>query len=251
MDNQIELEVQRGRTWLTTKYNNVLVKFAYPPVQGTQQECFTAINHDTELRPAEGLELALLTYGAYNGKESEWQDVRKDCFQGGYTRVSVRNLWIPKKTFSFDPSLSGVLVENDLQGECFINKMQVPDLSNSDVWVQNEEGVYVSKNENSKFIPESKHKLGEHTKDTFAKDNYAQTKLTPEGAELFAKTAFDKGKKLWIYGVDINSISSPVQWASVLGEDSYRLGIGVWVDNRYYRAFGVFSKTGEASPKKI
>lgn len=42
------------------EYGGEEIRFAYPPVKGTHQECFEAINKDPELRPAEGLELALL-----------------------------------------------------------------------------------------------------------------------------------------------------------------------------------------------
>lgn len=240
------LPVERGRAWLPIKYLGREIKIAYPPVQGTHQECFQAINNDPELRPAEGLELAFLTAGAYQGKEPEWQDIRNNCFVNNYTRAPVRNLWIPSSSFKEDSSLSGVLVERDVQGFGLSAKMQIPNLSDSDNWKQNSNGIYVSKDKNKTFVPKSKYKLGEHTKDTFAKDGYAITVLTPEGAELFAKTAFNAGKNSWISGIDVESIKEPIQRVSLLYEDGSWLGLsGVdWDGNGSSRAFGVFGKTG-------
>jgi hypothetical protein len=243
------LPVERGRSWLPIRYSGREVKVAYPPVQGTHEQCFQAINKDPELRPAEGLELALITAGAYNGIEPEWQSIRQNCFVSNYTRVPIRNLWIPKNTFKEDKSLSGVLVERDVKGKGLSTKMQVPDLSDSTNWQQNDSGIYISKDKNKTFIPSDKYKLGEHTQKSFAKDGYAITVLTPEGAELFAKTAYDAGKTPWIWGINVSDISDPEQRVSLLYEDVGRLDLGgyVWYDVRNYRAFGVFSKTGGAS----
>lgn len=241
---------ERERTWLTTGYNERIIKFAYPPVQGIHQSCFEAINADPELRPAEGLELALLTAGAYNGTEIEWKSIRQNCFISNYARVPVRNLWIPENTFE-DKALSGILVERDVNGLGRSTAMQIPNLSDSINWRQNDKGIYVSTDGNLVFVPKEKYSLGEHTKETFAKDDYAITVLTLEGAELFAKTAYDAGKKLWIWGIDVSSIKSPEQRISLLDEYGGWLGLDgdYWYDDRYGRAFGVFGKTGEASPK--
>jgi DNA-binding CsgD family transcriptional regulator len=194
------------------------------------------------LRPAEGLELALLTAGAYNGKDSEWKAVRRDCFIRNYTRIPVRvpirNLWLPAGCIKEDKNLAGVLIERDMQGSGLTTKMQIPE--NFSGWKE-EDGIFYLQDKNLTLVPKSRYKIGEHRKDSFAKDGYAQAVLTPEGAELFAKTAYDTGKTLWIYGINVSNIAESEQRVSLLGEDRRGLHLdgNVWYDNRDGHAFGV------------
>ena len=239
MENALVLPVQRGRVWLPVQYGQQEVRFAYPAVQGTHHECFTAINKDKELRPAEGLELALLTFGAYNSKEQEWKDIRQTCFIDQCTRASCKLLLIPAGPIASDASLSGVLIERDINGIGLTKEMQVPDLSQ---WEETE-GVYhlVSSSAKAVFVPSSAYE-GK----SFEQDRIAHAHLTPEGAELFAKTARDAGKNPhnWI-ARRMKEIKLIEQRVSLLHESSYRLGyrLGLnssgWGVNRYSRAFGV------------
>ncbi|MDP1695329.1 MAG: hypothetical protein Q8L29_00245, partial [archaeon] len=78
MENIETMPAERGRTWLPVRNGNQVVRFSYPAFRGTHQECFEAIGKDKELKPAEGVELALLVHSAYTGKD-EWEDVKKTC----------------------------------------------------------------------------------------------------------------------------------------------------------------------------
>ena len=238
-------KVERGRIWLPVSYAGNEIKFAYPSVRGPHQECYKAISKDKELVPAEGLDLTLLTFGAYNGKEPEWEDIRQNAFVYNYTRVPSRNLWLPAGTILVDKKiesdLAGVLIERDVKGLGLSTIMEVPDLKS---WKQ-VDGIYVSPDRNQQFIPTSAYS------DKFENDGYAKATLTQEGAELFAKTAKDAGKQPRTRKVDVNSITKPEQRVSLLGEDDDRLYLygNSWGNAWDSHAFGV-SKSGEASTPK-
>ena len=36
---EVSFGEERGRTWLTCDYDSKLIKYSYPPVQGTHQDC--------------------------------------------------------------------------------------------------------------------------------------------------------------------------------------------------------------------
>ena len=191
----------------------------------------------------------MLTYGAYNGEEPLWQDVRSS-FQRNYVRVPVRLLWIPKGSFSEDITISGVLVERDVQCVGLSKKMSVPNIES---WRQNEYGIYVSPNGQLSFVPKDKYRPGEHSTDSFAADGLAISVLTPEGAEIFAKTAIDAGKSLWTWGANADQIQKSIQRVSLLYENSDRLFLDgdCWSGNADLRASGVRKETAEASSQKI
>ena len=86
---------EQGRIWLPVQYGEAITRVAYPPVQGTYQECFQALQKDREVKAAQGLELALITFGAYTGKDAEWKNVKQSCFVGNYTRAPYRMHLIP------------------------------------------------------------------------------------------------------------------------------------------------------------
>ena len=234
-----------ARTRLPVVYDDNRVEYAYPPVMGTHQECFKAIKADSELRAPEGIELALLTHGAYNGL-GLWGSVRR-VFKDTFVRAPIRNLWIPKDSLE-DKSLSGVLIERDIGGLGLSTKIEIPNLAE---WRQNESGVYVSSDKNQSFVPKDKYKLGEHDANSFALDGFARLVLSPEGAEIFAKTVIDAKLTPYIWGVDVDSIQNPEQRVCLLGEDGDGLSLGGydWVDYWGVRAFGVFV-SGEASTQK-
>lgn len=238
--------IERGRIWLPIQYGQNEVRFAYPPVQGTHQECFQALAKDEELRPAKGLDHALLTYGAYNGKDKEWKDVRQTSFVSNYIRMPSRMLLIPVGHIQGDASLSGVLFEDDVAGVGLSTQMQIPDLSK---WAQ-KKGIYRSPHSSALFIPNVAYE-GK----SFEQDGIAQAHLTPEGATLFAQTAQDAGKTLYNRIVQrMKEITVPEPRVSLGCEDSGELGLDGggcgWYDNRYGRAFGVFP-TGEARTQKF
>ena len=99
-------------------------------MQGTHQECFKAINQDSEIRSAEGVELALLAYGAYHADEQkdnkEWEEVKK-LFKNNYIRVPARTLRIPQE-YAKTVESGGVLVERDTQGNGLNTKMEIPNI---------------------------------------------------------------------------------------------------------------------------
>ncbi len=244
---KITLEpTNRGRTWLSLSHGKEQYEFAYPSVIGTHQDCFKALNADTEVRPAEGLELALLTYGAYHADNlednEEWKEVR-NIFHNNYIRIPIRNLWIPQECAKTIES-GGVLVERDIQGNGLDTKMEIPNIK---TWNKNDYGIHISQDKNQKFIPFGSYTLGEHTKESFAKDSYAIAVLSQKGAEIFAQTAVDTELKPWIQGVDIQTIKVPEQRVSLLCEGDYRLSLSgyYWDSGIGSRAFGVRKKTGE------
>ena len=228
-------KAESGLRRLPVSYNNTQTSFAYPPVCGKHKEVFTKLNQDKEVRPAEGIELALLAYAAYTNNQPEWQDIRKNAFVASSTRVPARDLWLPSGYVTVDgkveEGLSGVLVERDVKGIGLSSKMQVPDLKD---WKQ-VNGIYVSQDSNSKFVPISAYS------DKFEEDGFAIATLSQEGAEIFAKAAYNTLKKPDTWKVDVASIKRPDQRVSMLcGGDNWLYLDGFWVgDWELARGFGV------------
>ncbi|MEK6928092.1 MAG: hypothetical protein AABX11_06695 [Nanoarchaeota archaeon] len=235
MDNiRAYSEVAPSRGWLVAQSGNREVRFAFPPVSGTHSDCYKSIAQDKELVPAEGLDLALLAEGAYTQKTPQWQSVRSN-FINSWARTPNRVLLIPTNSFTLDKSLSGILVEKDLQGIGFNTAMQVPDLSSG--WTQNELGIYVSSNGNAQFVPSSTYE-GK----SFEQDGIAHAHLTPEGAEIFARTARNNG--LITYNrleKRMSEITSTEQWVSLLGQSGDRLDLAGNGDGGSFHAFEVSS----------
>ncbi len=247
MKNIELMPAERGRTWLPVQYGQDRVDFSYPSVRGTHQECFEAIAKDPEITPAEGIELALLTHGAYTGKD-EWESIKQDSFINNCVRAPVRFLWLPKSSMK-DKGLSGVSVQREVKGEGLSIRMAVPNLND---WKE-ENGIYFSPDRNTSFVSSDKYELGKHNQRSFAKDGIARAVLSPDGAEIFAKTAYDAKKTLGIWGVDSDSISEPKERVGLLGEYSGRLILvgSDWDDfNRNDRAFGVRKSREASAPKK-
>ncbi|MEK6889436.1 MAG: hypothetical protein AABW80_05010 [Nanoarchaeota archaeon] len=237
-------EVAPSRGWLKAKSGDREVSFAWPSFQGTHQDCCQAIAKDKELVPAEGLDLAILTNGAYSQNTPQWTSV-KGNFRSNWVRAPNRSLLIPAGHFKGDKQLAGILVERDLKGNGLSTKMQVPDLYD---WKQNDSGIYISPDRNASFAPSSSYE-GK----SFEKDGVAHIHLTSEGAELFAKTAKDAGLKPYNWLAQrMKEITSTEQRVSLLGECVGRLGLDGfdWGGDRYGPAFGV-SASREASAPKI
>lgn len=227
-------EVAPSRGWLKAKSGNREVSFAWPPFQGTHQDCYQAIAQDKELVPAEGLDLAILANGAYTQNTPKWASV-KGNFKSNWVRTPNRILWIPKSN-----ELAGILIERDNQGNGLSTKMNIPKDVNG--W-SNQDGIYVSPDGNTKLVPADKYNLGKVN----SKDGFLRAILTSEGAELFVKTAKDSKLVPYTWGLDINGLTAPEQRVSLLGEFVGGLFlIGVL---GYCLAFGV-SASGEASTPK-
>ena len=228
-----------GREWLTYSHNGRDGAFAFPPVQGTHRDCYQAMKGDSEVVPAERLDLALLTQEAYTQETSRWQKVRQDCFVNRYVRAPMRALWIPQKN-----DLAGVLLERDLEGNGIITKMQMPE--NIDGWKKGDNGIYESPDNQLTFVPAESYKLGEQTGKSFAKDGFATAVLTAEGAEIFARTAIDAKKTPWTWGrgINIKDIKTPEQRVVGLYEIIGRLGVNgsYWGGSNGGCAFGVRKK---------
>ena len=225
-----------GREWLTYSHNGKEGRFAFPPVKGTHQACYRAIKADREIVPAEGLDLALLTQGAYTQNTPKWQEVKDDCFVSvsAYTRAPVRALWIPHGN-----DLAGVLLERDLEGKGCSTRMQLP--KGISGWKKGENGIYQSPGNNLIFVPEGSYKIGGHTKNSFAKDGFATGVLTAEGAEIFARTAVDAKKTLRTWGYEVNKINAPEQAIVGLNENDSGLDLdgNNWNGNDNGYAFGI------------
>ena len=236
-------EVAPSKGQLVAKIGDRVTRFAYPPFRGTHPECCRAIAQDKELVPAEGFDLAILVHGAYTQKSPQWVSVN-DNFRSDWIITPNRSLSIPVGYFEGDKALSGILVERDLKGVGLSTKMQVPDLSG---WKQNETGIYISPNGSAMFAPSSSYKGR-----SFEKDGIAHAHLTPEGAELFAKTAKDAGLIPYNWLANrMEDITSTEQRVSLLLElvDGLDLSGDSWCDGRYNHAFGVFVSR-EASAQK-
>jgi len=231
---------ETGREWLTYSHKGKEGKFAFPPVRGTHQKCYQAINADSEIIPAEGLEIALLTQEAYTQNTPRWEKVREDCFVKRYIRAPMRLSWMPHNS-----ELAGAIVERDLEGRGLLSKMNLPvDISN---WKKNESGLYVSPNENQIYVEKARYSLGEINEN----DGLAIAYLGREGAEIFVRTARDNKKVPYSWGLNIKDIKQPEQRVVVLGENGGRLCVdGLnWGGYDYGCAFGVVG--GEASAQKI
>ncbi len=171
----IKIKPSKGRTWLTAEYKGQEINFAYPGFEGSRRKVFEEINSNNELRPAEGIELALLSYCAYEGNGHEWKAVR-DSFLLDHVLFPSRNLWIPKGQIPTNENLSGVLVERDTGGSGLSTRMSVPDIS---TWILTEEGLYISPDKRKIFAPKSSYS------EEFEKDGFAIATLTVEGARLY------------------------------------------------------------------
>lgn len=231
-------KVERGRTWLPVSYNGNETRFAYPTFQGTHQEVFTAINQEKGLRPAEGIELALLVHGAYSNQEPEWASIKQDAFVSNYTRVPTRNLWLPNGFVSVDgkveKELRGVLVERDVKGLGLSTRMNTPDLKEWKLI----NGIYVSPDTTQQFVPESAYSPD------FENDGFAIATLTQKGAHIFSQTARDYNKVPTTWKVDVTKISKPEQRVSLLNEYAgLFLCDGGWDGGGDDRGFGVFDSS--------
>ncbi len=239
MTNKPEFGEIGGREWLSCKYKGITRKYTFPPVQGTHTQCYQAIKRDSEVVPAEGLDLALIANCAYTPDSKRWASVREDCFVGRYTRSPTRMLWVPKGN-----ELAGIVLERDLEGKGRTSEMKLP--KNIDGWKKGDNGIYTSPDNQLTFVPAGSYKTGEHSKGSFTKDGFATAVLTAEGAEIFAKTAVDAKKTPGIWVLNIKDISESEQRVVVLSgsTDSLNLIGGYWVDVDDGRAFGV-SRTGD------
>ncbi len=247
MANKTEFGEIGGREWLTCKHDGKTRLYSFLPVQGTHQDCYQALKKDSKVVPAEGLDLALITNGAYTQKTKRWASVRDDCFRDRYVRSPTRVLWIPKKH-----ELAGIVLERDLEGKGITTTMEMP--LTIDGWKKGDNGIYTSPDSKLTFVPAENYKLGKHNKGSFAKDGFATAVLTAEGAEIFARTAVDAKLTPWTWGFDIKYILEPEQRVIGLDNDNKGLGVngGSWSGYGYGYggyAFGV-SITSEASAQK-
>ncbi len=220
-----------GRNWLP--YNDNKSAFAFPPIQGKHKNCYQKMKADSEVVPAEGLDLAILTEGAYTQDGPMWQKVKADCFVNRYTRAPVRVLWVPHGN-----DLAGVLLERDLEGNGVTTEMKLP--KNVDGWKKGENGIYESPDKNLIFAPEGSYKIGKHNKNSFAKDGFATAVLTAEGAEIFARTATNAKLKPRTGGFEAKEIGGLIQRIVELGECDGRLSLigDSWLDGGSGYAFG-------------
>lgn len=210
----------KGREWLTyEQLNGTKGAFAFPPIKGIYRNCYQKMKADSEVVPAERLDLVLLAQGAYTQETSRWHKVKRECFVNRNVRAPMRTFWIPHKN-----ELAGVLLERDLEGEGRTTKMQLP--KNTSGWTKGENGVYESPNKNQILVPARSYKLEEHTAGNFARDGLATAILTAEGAEIFAGIAVDAKLRLCIWGLDIKDINEPEQRVVGLYGNALRLGIG-------------------------
>jgi len=231
----VKFAEQIGRSWLTCEYDGKIRAYDYPPIQGTHQECYSVINADSEIVPAEGLDMALITHGAFSSQSAQWQDVRNRCFGQNYVRIPNRLSWIPDKC-----NLAGIFMERDIRGEGLSVKINVPDVSR---W-KDENGIYINGDKSIIFVPRGQYRLGEHTAKSFESDGFSRAIFGDEGAEIYAKTAVDNKRTLWIFGIDISSINKPKGSVPLLESgDGYKLNLyGYDIGGKNF-AFGVRAET--------
>jgi len=232
-----------GRSWLTCNYNGRVREYAYLPVQGTHKKCYSAINSDQEIVPAENLDLALITNGAFSRDTPQWNDVKDKCLIKYYTRAPIRLLWMPEKH-----ELAGIILENDLEGEGLSTKMNIPNING----LTNEDGIYVNSDRSVIFVPAEAYKLGKHNATSFERDGFSRAIFTGEGAEIFAKTAVDNKRTPCTFGIDISKIREPTQRVPVFGDcgaDRLNLNGNNWNGSNSGFAFGVKKSAKGASQK--
>ena len=209
---QGELRAQRG---------GKVIRFAWPPYKGAHPDCYRTFKGSTTLAPAEGLDLAVLTHGAHNQDTPLWKKAELKFSYRSYVRTPHRCLLIPSGNIKGDPCLSGILVERDVEGNGLNTIMNVPDLSS---WRQNDDGVYVQHDNSysAVFVPSTSYEGR-----SFEKDGVAHAHLTPEGAELFARTARDAGLDPYNWLAHrVNKIKSPEQRVSLLSKLKDMLYLG-------------------------
>ncbi len=86
-------------------------------------------------------------------------------------------------------------------------------------WNKNAHGIYTAPSEQGlHFVPRGRYTLGEHTLESFVRDGLAITIFTPEGAELFAKIAYEGKRGLAISGVNVDKINQPEKTDLLLSE---------------------------------
>ena len=264
--------IPKSREWLRAESGDRVVMFALPPIKGTHEECYKSIAKEkpflpvaerldvallierihTEkyLVPAEGIDLALLTEGILTQEGPQWQSIAHNFLVNGI-RTPNRALLIPAPCIKGDSSLEGVLVERDTEGNGLDTEMQVPDLSS---WKQNDAGIYVPNDTSYEavFVPSTAYK-GK----SFEKDGVVHAYLTPEGAEIFAKTANDKGKGPynWLPRImevmKTKGVNFPIQRTSLLHAHNKQLYLGegilfdgshIYCGQKVSYAFGVLKE---------
>jgi hypothetical protein len=202
---------------LTCEYNSQTIRYPVPPAQGSHQKCFSKINACAELRPAEGVELSLLVQGALEADVLPgWKKVRKDCLTRSYVRIPKRILWIPLQNSKGKKNeLAGVFVERDLEGNGLSTQMNVPE--NLDGWKE-ENGIY--RLGELTFVPRWRYDFDNFNKKSFSCDGLAIALLTEEGAEIFARTAYDSKMPIKKFGEDITEIKKPEKRVPIFLEGS-------------------------------
>ncbi|MBI2631998.1 hypothetical protein HYW75_03270 [Candidatus Pacearchaeota archaeon] len=271
--------INRYFTVLNVIYGKKRINYPYPPFFGARSTCFDELRGYDELRPSNGLEISVLFYGirrAINSGHStldrEWEKLWENIYgkrdaENEYWEIPramvilpLRNLWIPEGKFEENHSLSGILVDSNIERAWNSEKMQIPILSDSENWRKNEKGIYISNDNDLKFIPNEKFRLGRHTKSSFIRDNYAQTIFTRRGAEIIASFAYDFGLSPYIRGLNAEdsiigeeSLDNPIQRDTILylGEKELILDCQHLSTFHNYFLFGVFKEKKNIYQVKI
>ncbi len=236
MEEAKTYEVRRGRTEIEVPGRDGNIIFVHPS-QGPH-------NYPTVGKGilARGLTLpiaeqtAYLLHAAYCGPEDfkereEITKIRDLIMKNRWLWSFDQNLWTSKGVYVVsDPEAIGVsqpLDQEDLERKLSESPAGSPILYSSDGTIR--------------FAPKGSYSIGEHTKESLAKDGFVVASFGQEGAERLAEVSeeFKDPPKTW--GLDIQEGKSPVQRVTAL--DGYYGGLCVGgdcrVDDWGGHAFGV------------
>ena len=237
-----EPKQELGRWWVKARDGGIETHYHYPPVQGPHRYCFQTITSDPELRPAEGIELALLVSGAYYERNyyksrniPEWADIRAEGFSRGI-RVPFTFLLTPKGHCPIDRKLAGILVEKDLKGRGLQPDRSFP----ADGWTE-KEGVYVLGD--LTFVPEDKYTNRTTMVET---DGLARVVFSDRGASIAIDAVSYMGDVPYNFFPDVKQLDAPLPLVGILlgSGGSFELS-GSDADYWGFCAFGV-RKSDEA-----
>ena len=66
------------------------IKYSIPFARGTHQDAFKQIGDNSELRPAEGIELSYIFDGAFKAETPEWKKIGGKFVRSSYLRNPMR-----------------------------------------------------------------------------------------------------------------------------------------------------------------
>lgn len=228
--------IERGQTYSRIPFNDKLLRFAQPMIQGTYVNVGKAIlsSQSPKLRLPTGEERAFELDRVYNSEDAEFRespeaDAVRDNMKNNHVWVFNRNIWTSESARN-----PGLYVVFDSQAQGISAPFDLTELEDKLSGGTTERGVRFSKDGTIRFAPRNTFYLGTQ-KGALADSGFVIANYGIEGAKKLDKVAPKVGMgKPYIYGVSGNS--EPIQKVAALGHDwglDGGLGLGGGWDDDY------------------